>query len=105
MLEKPPEEAASPQRHWRQSLVAAGRTFAVILGGAGIGLLGGLSYGAWVASRTPTGDEFFAAISWIISLVLFGAIGTVAGLAVGLLIMVLTWIVRLAKHLTRGLNR
>ena len=88
---------------WRSALSAAGRTVAVVLGGAGLGLIGGLAYGAWLASTAAPwagGEhELVTLAGWLIALLLYGAIGFVAGLAAGLLIMVLTWIVRLARRL------
>ena len=79
--------------------------FAVIMGTAGLGLVGGLSYGAWVASQTPRtsgADDLIVFIAWLIAPALYGAIGFVGGLAVGLLGLVLTWIVRLAKQIVRS---
>jgi hypothetical protein len=97
-----PEEAG--RKHWLKELAAAGRMFAVIMGTAGLGLVGGLAYGAWVASQTPRtsgADDFFVSIGWLIAPALYGAIGFVVGLAAGLLGLVLTWIVRLAKQIVR----
>jgi hypothetical protein len=97
-------EPGSRERWWR-GLAAAGHTFAVIMGTAGLGLVGGLAYGAWVASHPPAtvpNDELVSLIAWPLCLLLYGAIGFVGGLAAGLLIMVLTWIVRLAKRIVRS---
>ena len=89
---------------WRRGLAAASRTFGIVSGGAGLGLLAGLSYGAWAASRAAPGDELLTAAAWAISLVLFGAAGFAIGLAAGLLIVVMTWILRLAKALTKNVR-
>jgi hypothetical protein len=98
-----PEEAG--RKHWLKELAAAGRMFGVVMGTAGFGLLGGLSYGAWVASQTPResgADGLTVLIAWLIAPALYGAIGFVGGLAVGLLGLVLTWVVRLAKQIARS---
>ena len=59
---------------------AAGWTFSVIMGTAGLGLMGGLAYGAWVASQTPRTsptDDILVFIAWVVCLLLYGAIGFV----------------------------
>src|SRR5262249_42047472 len=103
MPEIQPEETG--WKHRLKELAAAGRMFAVIMGTAGVGLVGGLSYGAWVASQTPRtsgADDFFVSIAWVISLALYGAIGFVGGLAAGLLGLVLTWTMRVAQQIVRS---
>ena len=101
-----PDEAG--RKHWLKELVAAGRMLAVIMGLAGLGLVGGLSYGVWDASQTPRKsgtDGLTVLIAWLIAPALYGAVGFVGGLAVGLLGLVLTWIVRLAKQIFRRDSR
>jgi hypothetical protein len=103
MTEIQREEAG--RKHWLKGLVAAGRTFAVIMGTPGLGLVGGLSCGAWVASQTPRtsgADDFLISIAWLVCPALYGVVGFVGGLAAGLLGLVLTWIVRLAKRIVRS---
>ncbi len=89
---------------WRGGLAAASRTFGIVMGGAGPGLLGGLSSGAWAAYRPAPGDELLTAAAWAISLVLFGAAGFAIGLAAGLLSVIMTWILRLARALTKNVG-
>jgi hypothetical protein len=96
------------QKRWLKGLAVAGGTFFAIMGTAGLGLVGGLAYGAWVASQTPRTsptDDIFIFIAWLVCLVLYGAIGFAGGLAVGLLVMAMKWIVRLAKRIAGGLER
>jgi hypothetical protein len=93
---------AIPTRH--QGWASAIRTFAIVMGGSGIGLIGGLCYGARLAVRYPAADELASLLSWGVALVLYGVIGFVIGLAAGLLVMIMIWILRLANHLTRGLR-
>jgi hypothetical protein len=103
MTEIQREEAG--RKHWLKELAAAGRMLAVIMGTAGLGLVGGLSYGAWEASQTPRtsgADGLIVLIAWLIAPALYGAIGFVGGLAVGLLGLILTWIVRMAQEIVRS---
>jgi hypothetical protein len=97
--------AVSGRKRWLTELAAAGWTLSVIMGIAGLGLIGGLAYGAWVASQTPRAsptDDFFVSIAWLVCPVLYGAIGFVGGLAAGLLVLITKWIVRLAKRIVRS---
>jgi uncharacterized membrane protein len=106
MTELPHEEGN--RKRWLTGLAAAGRTFFVLMGTAGFGLVGGLAYGAWVASHTPRtapSDDVLVFIAWVVCLVLYGAIGFVIGLAAGLLVMAMIWILRLAKHIAGRLER
>jgi hypothetical protein len=98
----------SGRRRWLEGLAAAGRTFSVILGTGGLGLVAGLAYGAWVASQTPRSspnDTFFVSIAWLVLPLLYGAGGFVGGLAAGLLVMAMRWIVRLARRPAGGVGR
>jgi hypothetical protein len=106
MTELSKEESGRPR--WLKGLAAAGWSFSVIMGVAGLGLMGGMAYGAWVASQTPRtspNDTFFVAIAWLICLPLYGAIGFVGGLAVGLLVMAVKWIAKLARRIAGGVER
>ena len=97
------EEAGRKQ--WLTVLSAAGRTFFAIMGTAGLGLVGGLAYGAWLATHTPRttpNDDVLISIAWLVCLSLYGAIGFVIGLAAALLVLLMTWIVRLAKRIVLG---
>jgi hypothetical protein len=99
------EQGETGRKRWLTGLATAGRTFFAIMGTAGLGLVGGLSYGAWLASHTPRttpNDDVLIFIAWVVCLVLYGVIGFVIGLAAALLILLMTWIVRLAKRIVRG---
>jgi hypothetical protein len=104
-MTSPIQPMEAGRKHWLKELVAAGGMLAVIMGLGGLGLVGGLACGAWTASQTPrtsgADDGLVALIAWLIAPALYGAIGFVGGLAVGLLGLVLTWVVRLAKQIVR----
>jgi hypothetical protein len=71
------------RKRWITGLATAGRTFFAIMGTAGLGLVSGLSYGAWVASHTPRttpNDDVLISIAWVVYMSLYEAIGFVIGL-------------------------
>jgi hypothetical protein len=103
--EIPPAEPAPASKRWLQGLLAAARTFSYVMGATALGLIGGLCYGARVASQTSSPDEFFTFMGWAIGLVIYGAIGLVGGLAAGLLVIVIIWILRLAKRIAGGIEQ
>jgi hypothetical protein len=60
------QQEDSGRKRWLKGLAAAGWTFSVIMGTAGLGLMAGLAYGACVASQTPrtspTDDIFISTV-------------------------------------------